>query len=157
MTAKIDMRNEKIFLTRNRLDERSILFTTRLPSMTTCGILEKSDSNKTTCAAWAVASLPDAIAILQSASFMAKISLTPSPVIATVLPSFCSTLTNIFFCSGVTRPNTVCVLTACAMDSTVVNSLASMYSSACLTPATLAIWLTVAGLSPEMTLTSTPC
>ena len=43
--------NEKIFFTRKRLADRSILFTTRLPSSTTEGIFEKSDSRSTTCAA----------------------------------------------------------------------------------------------------------
>ena len=74
---------EKMFFTRNRLADRWILFTTRLPSHTTSGIWAKSESSRTTWAAWAAASLPEAMATLQSASFMARISLTPSPVIAT--------------------------------------------------------------------------
>ena len=64
--------------------ERWTLLTTRRPSVTTCVICPKSESNKTTCATWVAASLPEAMAMLQSALFMAKISLTPSPVIATV-------------------------------------------------------------------------
>ena len=40
-------KKEKIFLTRNRLADRWILFTTLLPSKTTCGIQEKSDSRST--------------------------------------------------------------------------------------------------------------
>ena len=41
------------------------------------GIWAKSESKSTVCAACAAASLPDAIAILQSASFIARISFTP--------------------------------------------------------------------------------
>ena len=39
---------EKIFFTRNKLAERSILLTVLLPSNTTLGILEKSESSSTT-------------------------------------------------------------------------------------------------------------
>ena len=49
-----DIRKEKMFLTRNRLADRWILLTTRRPSATTDGMVEKSDSSKTnweTCAA----------------------------------------------------------------------------------------------------------
>ena len=104
--------NEKIFFTRKRLAERSMLLTTRLPSSTTDGIFEKSDSRSTTCAACAAASLPDAIAILQSASLSARTSLTPSPVMATVFPCFLSAPTSCLFCSGDTRPNTTYCLAA---------------------------------------------
>ena len=63
---------------------RVILFTTRLPSANTCGKEEKSELSNTNCDTCLAASLPSAIAILQSASRNAKISLTPSPVIATL-------------------------------------------------------------------------
>ena len=43
--------NEKIFFTKNRLAERSILLTTLLPSYTRSGICAKSESSSTTCAA----------------------------------------------------------------------------------------------------------
>ena len=88
---------EKIFLTRYKLAERWILFTTLRPSITTDGILEKSLSKRTSCATCDAASLPDAIAILQSASFNASTSLTPSPVMATVLPCAFSASTNFNF------------------------------------------------------------
>ena len=84
-------KNEKIFFTRNKLAERWILLTTLLPSSTTSGIHEKSDYRSTSCDACAAASLPEAIAILQSASFKARTSFTPSPVIATVFPASFST------------------------------------------------------------------
>ena len=58
--------NENKFFTRKRLAERCTLLTTLRPSRTISGILEKSESRSTICAAWAVASLPDAIATLQS-------------------------------------------------------------------------------------------
>lgn len=86
--------------------------TTCLHSNTTYGIRPKSESKSTVCAACAAASLPDAIAILQSASFIASISFTPSPVMATVCFCFWSALTMSCFCLGVTLPNTVYLSTA---------------------------------------------
>ena len=83
-----------MFFTRNRLADLWILFTTRLPSNTTDGIQAKLDSRSTTCDACTAASLPDAIATLQSASFNASTSFTPSPVIATVLPWAFKACTN---------------------------------------------------------------
>ena len=47
------------------------------------------------------------MATLQSASFMARISFTPSPVMATVCPLFWSEWIKSCFCLGVTRPKTV--------------------------------------------------
>ena len=47
------------------------------------------DTNKTTLATFLVAGEPFAIATEQSAFFMANTSLTPSPVIATVLLFLC--------------------------------------------------------------------
>ena len=123
--AKTDISKEKIFFTRNKLEERSMLLTTWRPSKTTSGIVEKSESNNTTCEACAVAWFPEAMAILQSASFMAKISLTPSPVIATVWSNFFNNNTNCFFCSGVTRPKTVYFSKASVWASIVVNVRAS--------------------------------
>ena len=104
--------SENIFLTRKRLADLCILLTTCLPSNTTYGIRPKSESRSTVCAACAAASLPDAIAILQSASFIASISFTPSPVMATVCFCFWSALTMSCFCLGVTLPNTVYLSTA---------------------------------------------
>ena len=106
-TEKTESRSENRFLTRNRLAERSMLLTTRRPSSTTSGMRAKSESSSTTCAACAAASLPDAIATEQSASFIARMSLTPSPVMATVCPAACMARTSFCFCAGVTRPKTV--------------------------------------------------
>ena len=104
---KTESKRENRFLTRNKLAERSMLLTTRRPSSTTSGMRAKSESSSTTCAACAAASLPEAIATEQSASFMARMSFTPSPVIATVWPAFCMACTSFCFCAGVTRPKTV--------------------------------------------------
>ena len=49
---------------------------------------------------------PVPIAMPMSASFSARASFTPSPVIATVWPRACSAPTIARFCCGVTRPNT---------------------------------------------------
>ena len=89
--------NENIFLTKNKLEERWILLTTRLPSITTDGIHAKLDSSNTTCEACTAASLPDAMATLQSASFKASTSLPPSPVNATVCPASFKIRTNFRF------------------------------------------------------------
>ena len=50
-------------------------------------MLEKSEFKRTMWLTLLTASFPLAIAIEQSASFNAKMSFTPSPVIATVFPS----------------------------------------------------------------------
>ena len=60
-----------------------MLFMTLLPSNTTAGMDAKLEF------------------------FSASTSLTPSPVIATVLPDCLSDLTRMDFCSGDTRPKTV--------------------------------------------------
>jgi len=61
-----------------------MLLITFLPSITTFGIDAKFESNKTKLDTFLVTSLPDAMAMLQSASLSASTSFTPSPVIATV-------------------------------------------------------------------------
>ena len=148
---------EKMFFTRNRLAERWILFTTRRPSHTTFGMRAKSESKSTPWAACAAASLPEAMATLQSASFMARMSLTPSPVMATVWPDFCRACTRSCFCFGVTRPKTVYWQAAALRASSEARVPASTNFSASSMPARLATSETVSGLSPEMTLTLTPC
>ena len=127
------------------------------PSSTTCGIPEKSESSSTTWALWAAASLPEAIATLQSASLSANMSLTPSPVIATVFPSSLRILTKDLFWAGVTLPNTVHSVNAFLILSSSVRVVASTYFSAPFIPASIATRDTVTGLSPEITLISTPC
>ena len=61
------------------------------------GTAAKSEFKSTSLALRRAASEPSPIARLTSASFMAKISLTPSPVIATVLPCFLSARIRDFF------------------------------------------------------------
>ena len=87
--AMKDSRKEKMVLTRNSTAVRVILLMTRRPSMTTLGREEKLESSSTSWEICRAASLPEAMAILQSASLRASTSLTPSPVMATVCPSSC--------------------------------------------------------------------
>ena len=67
------------------------------------GTAEKSEFRRTSLAERRAASEPSPIAMEQSASFMAKMSLTPSPVMATVFPCFLRALMRLDFCFGVTR------------------------------------------------------
>ena len=66
------------------------------------GTESKSEFKRTILLARRAASEPSPIARLTSASFMARISLTPSPVIATVFPCFLRALIRDFFSDGVT-------------------------------------------------------
>ena len=137
------IRREKTFLPMYRLPERSRLLTTLRPSSTTAGIFPKSDSSSTSCEACTAASLPEAMATEQSDSFIARISLTPSPVMATVCPASFSALTKSFFCSGETRPKTVYLRIADFAASSVVSVDASMQCSA----VAVRLWKTKASLS----------
>ena len=94
-----------------------MLLMTRGPRRPRDGIAEKFESISTSWATPRVASLPDAIATPQLASFSASTSLTPSPVIATMWPRDCSAPTIDRFWCGVTRPNTVLASTASANSS----------------------------------------
>ena len=67
------------------------------------GTDSKPEFKRTSLAERRAASEPSPMAMLQSASFMAKISLTPSPVIAMVLPCFLRAEMRCFFSIGVTR------------------------------------------------------
>ena len=82
-------------------------------------------------------------------------SLTPSPVIATVFPRAFRALTSVAFCSGVTRPNTVYFAAAAITCFSFIPSRL-ISSSVFSTPTRLAISATVSGLSPEIILTFTP-
>ena len=149
--------NEKTFFTKNNEPERSKLFTTRRPSSTICGIREKSESSSTNCATCEAAWEPEAIATEQSASFKAKISFTPSPVIATVCPAFCKIFTILRFSSGFTRPKTVFSNTIFSKSHPSDKFERSTNFLAFLIPAFSATIETVSALSPEITFTSTPC
>ncbi len=92
-----------MFLLRNRVAERSRLLIDWRPSAMTLGTPAKSLFKRTSFAARRAASEPSPMAIEQSASFMARISFTPSPVIATVFPCFFRALTRDFFWAGLTR------------------------------------------------------
>ena len=80
-------------------------------------ILPKSESSNTTCAVSLATSAPDPIAIEQSDSFIANMSFTPSPVIATFNPSSFKALMICFFCSGFTLPKMVYFFTAFFISS----------------------------------------
>ena len=131
------------------------LLTTRLPSSTTAGNLAKLESIRMICEMFLAASAPLAMAIEQSERFKARISLTPSPVMATVLPASLRAIINASFCSGVTLPKTVYSLATLLTSSTDIPSR-EMYLSALATPASEVIEETVLALSPEITLISTP-
>ena len=125
MSVIMAREKEKMFFTRNRVAERSMLFITRRPSATTLGMEAKLFSSSTMWLTWLAASLPEAMATEQSASLRASTSFTPSPVMATVWPWAFSARTNLRFWSGVTRPNTVYFSTAAAMSSSLFSSRAS--------------------------------
>ena len=104
MMARI---REKIFFTRYRDAARSMLLMTRRPSATTDGMEAKSEFISTRSEICAATSLPEAMATLQSASFKAKTSFTPSPVMATVCLFSWRAWTSSFFWLGFTRPKTL--------------------------------------------------
>ena len=97
----------KTVFVKNNVHVLCRLLITRRPSATTFGSEPKFESRATKWAVFFVASVPEAMAMEQSATFKAKISLTPSPVIATVCPHSWSVSTITCFCSGETRPKTV--------------------------------------------------
>ncbi len=76
--------------------------------------MQSSSTRLATCRA---ASLPEAMAMEQSASFSAGMSLTPSPVMATVCPASFSARTISRFSWGVTRPKTEWRVAASRMAS----------------------------------------
>ena len=119
------MRAENIVLIKNIDADIVILLITRRPSSTIWGIASKLLSSKTRFAAFLAASLPDAIAIEQSASLKARTSLTPSPVIATVWPCCFKATTIAFFCCGVTLPKTEYLFKASVISSEVERVVAS--------------------------------
>ena len=135
-----------------------MLPSTRRPSPTTDGIASNVESSSTSCATARVAELPEPIATPMSASFSASTSFTPSPVIATTCPRDWSASTIARFCCGVTRPKIACVSSTSASSSPPSGSaFASNGASAPGRPTRRATAATVAGWSPLMTLTSTPC
>ena len=91
----------------------------------------------------------------RSASLIAIASFTPSPVIATVWPSSCSTRTIARFWSGVTRPKMLCSASAARISASPCSSPASCDDVP--TPRPFARADTVVGLSPEMMMQRTAC
>ena len=113
-----------VFVRYNAAD-RWILLIVRLPSATIAGMDPKSESISTSWDTFLAASLPDCMAILQSASFNAITSLTPSPVMAMVCPCSFNVFTRSSFCAGVTLPNTVYFSAASLISSGVCKVFAS--------------------------------
>ena len=157
MIVKSAVKTENPVLIKNIEAAALILLMTRRPSFTICGSDAKSEFNNTRLAVFFAASLPDAIAMLTSASLSASTSFTPSPVIATVRPFCFRSLTICCFCFGVTRPKTEYFKMASSISSSVWIVVASIYLSASFNPARAAIAATVTGSSPEITFKSTPC
>lgn len=83
MNSRAEAMDSSVF-TRNSDAERCRLLMERRPSATTFGMLAKSLSTSTSYATLRAASEPAAMDTLQSAALSASVSLTPSPVIATV-------------------------------------------------------------------------
>ena len=100
-------KKERMFFTRYSAEARWMLLMTRRPSATTFGKAAKSLFSSTSWATWQALSAPEAMAMPQSASFRARTSLTPSPVMATVWPALCRARTILRFWLGTTRPKTV--------------------------------------------------
>ena len=93
-----------------------------------------------------------------SASFSASASFTPSPVMATTWPLDCRAPTIARFCCGVTRPNTEWCSSTSASSSRSSGSVAGVDRVVGAGQADLtATAPTVRGLSPEITLSATPC
>ena len=134
-----------------------MLLMTLRPSASTRGRVANRLSSSTNWATARLAEDPLPMAIPMSASLRASTSLTPSPVMATVRPRACRAATMARFWCGLTRPNTEAPSTASAKASPPSgSSRASIPTAAPGTPARRATAATVAGWSPEMTLSSTP-
>ena len=148
-------RTEYSVLMKKTPADRVTLWTTRLPSSNTSFSTAKSESSSTSCAVCRAASLPCPTEMLQSASFSANRSFTPSPVIATVCFCRWNACISCFFCCGVTLPKTVYRCAAASIsDSSTVRI--STQRSPCKMPAFCATAEAVTGLSPEISLTETP-
>ena len=118
---------------------------------------EKSEVMSTKSQALRAASLPPTIATLQSASFMAGTSFTPSPVMQVVCPFSPRARIKSRFCWGDTRPNTVySSASACRSAPGSIRLISTAFSCPS-SPAAPAMALTVSGSSPEMTFRATPC
>ena len=142
----------------NRLATRSMLLMTRRPSASTRGRVAKRLSSSTSWATARVDDDPAPMAIPMSESLRASTSLTPSPVMATVRPRDWRAWTMARFWWGVTRPNTEARSTSSASASgSAGSSRASVPRPAQAIPTRSATAATVAGWSPEITFSSTPC
>ena len=115
------------FLVTNRRATRSMLAITRRPSATTLGqrgepVVEQHQLADTDFAA----GVPAPMAMPRSASFRARVSFTPSPVMATTSPWPCSACSSARLASGVTRPKTALSSAASASSAGSVGQLAGV-------------------------------
>ena len=96
------------------------------PSRTASFMDEKFEFINIRCEISLAAELPDAIDTEQSASFKAKMSFIPSPIIATLLPlDFKAVMISLFF-SGVTLANIEYLLTDLTTSEYLFKVLTSM-------------------------------
>jgi len=86
-----------------KFESKNMILYNHLPLDEINELIEKSELVNTTSETLLAALIPLASAIEQSASFKAKISLTPSPIYP-IVPSSFKAFIIIFFCSGVTLP-----------------------------------------------------
>lgn len=157
-TTRTASSTEYTVFVRNRVATRVMLPITRRPSATTDGRVAKLLFSSTIWATARVASEPEPMETPMSASFSARTSLTPSPVIATVCPRDWSAATISRFCCGVTRPNTAFCSMADAISSVSWGiRRASRGWSAPSIPSFAATAPTETALSPEITFVATRC
>ena len=136
---------------------RRTLKKTPRPSSTARTMAEKLSSPSTMSAAFLVTSVPEPIATPISAAFTEGASLTPSPVMATTSPSFCSALTMASLCLGLTRANTRQRPIAWAFSPEASSSSPVMTSSReDAIESSFATASAVAGLSPVIITVRTP-
>ncbi len=110
------------FLVTNSRATRSMLAITRRPSATTLGRVENRLSSSTSSDTDFAAGVPAPMAMPRSASFRARVSFTPSPVMATTSPWPCSACSSARLASGVTRPKTALSSAALASSAGSVGS-----------------------------------
>ena len=97
------------------------------PSSTAAAIVSKRSSASTIAAACLATSVPRLpIATPMSACLSAGASLMPSPIMATISPSFCSDWTTMILCSGVTRLKAAAFATTAARAAGVAFQLTAV-------------------------------
>ena len=136
----------------------AIAATMRCPSRMASGTIEKSSRTRTRSATPRVAGLPLCIATPTSAVRTGRMSLTPSPVMATYRPRRFSAVTSRAFRCGSTRPKIVVrtATSASASSSRSTRSRPEVASVSAAIPSWRPIAATVLGSSPDTIFTSIP-